>query len=103
MFCYKVMSFGLKNRGNLLTGYGSFVPRYDAPRDRGLCGYIIAKSKTEEGHLVNLQDFVKLKGLGLNLVQNLPWKHFRDMQKIFSSNTSEKMRMYLIWVLIQQF
>ena len=37
-----------------------------------------------------IQGLVKWKGLGLNLVQNLPWKHSRDMQKILSSNTSEK-------------
>ena len=38
-FCYNVMSFGLKNVGATYQwGYGGFVPRYDAPRNRGLCG-----------------------------------------------------------------
>ena len=59
-FCYKVMSFGLKNAG--ATYQRAMVALFHDMMHREIEVYvddIIAKSKTEEEHLVNLQQLFK--------------------------------------------
>jgi len=69
MFCYKVMSFGLKNAG--ATYQRAMVALFHDMMHREIEVYvddIIAKSKTEEEHLVNLRKlFERLRKYQLRL------------------------------------
>jgi len=68
-FCYKVMSFGLKNAG--ATYQRAMVALFHDMMHREIEVYVddmIAKSKTEEEHLVNLQKlFERLRKYRLRL------------------------------------
>jgi len=68
-FCYKVMSFGLKNAG--ATYQQAMVALFHDMMHREIEVYlddIIAKSKTEEEHVVNLQKlFERLRKYQLRL------------------------------------
>ena len=69
-FCYKVMSFGLKNAG--ATYKRAMVALFHDMMHKEIEVYVddmIAKSKTEEEHLVNLRKFferLRKYQLGLN-------------------------------------
>jgi len=68
-FCYKVMSFGLKNVG--ATNQRAMVALFHDMMHREIEVYVddmIAKSKTKEEHLVNLQKlFERLRKYRLRL------------------------------------
>jgi len=68
-FCYKVMSFGLKNAG--ATYQGAMVALFHNMMHQEIEVYvddIIAKSKTEEEHLINLRNlFERLRKYQLRL------------------------------------
>ena len=68
-FCYKVMSFGLKNTG--VTYHRAMVALFHDMMHREIVVYVddmIAKSKTEEEHLVNMRKlFERLRKFRLRL------------------------------------